>query len=255
MSLIETTLLIRASEGQMPVHVARPADAQMHPLILIYMDVNGIRAELKRFAARIAAAGYCVLLPDFYYRFGEGVHFDHTIPVHERPQADIDRLLAVMNALTDHAVLADTVALLEQVRREPYASQGAAGCVGYCMGGRHVMRAMTHLPQYFAAGAAHFPTYAVSEAADAPYRELRRGLGSFYFCFGARDNLITAGHVVTLRARLDELGSDYELTVHPNAGHGYAFSERRSGYDREAAEYDWQRTLALFARVLPPSSG
>ena len=36
------------------------------------MDAPGIREELHEMARRVATTGYCVLLPNLYYRAGSG---------------------------------------------------------------------------------------------------------------------------------------------------------------------------------------
>jgi len=170
--------------------------------------------------------------------------------VHERPKAEIERLLAVMNRLTDEMVVADTRTLIQTLRAEPGSHQGRAGCSGYCMGGRHVVRVMAQLPELFAAGCAHYPTYVVTDVADAPYRSLGQAQGSFYVCIGGQDWLMSAQTIARLREALQQSGCQFEFKVHPDAGHGYSFPEKGAIYQHDAAEYDWQRCIELFRAVL-----
>jgi carboxymethylenebutenolidase len=246
----ESSLEVRTADGLMPVYVARPTAGGPYPIVVVYMDVNGIRDELKRFTLRFASAGLHAVLPDFYYRLGSNIAFDHRTPIHERSKQDIERVVAVMNSLTDDMVIADSGTLIATLRAQQAVHQGPAGCVGYCMGGRHVVRVMTALPQLFAAGSAHYPTHVVTDAADAPYRQLARARGRFYFCMGDQDWLLTPAVIAQLRDALENSGSRYELKIHAGAGHGYSFPEKGVVYNHEAAEYDWSRTIELFHTTL-----
>lgn len=243
---------IATPDGRMPVFGVHPASAPSDawPLVVMFMDVNGVRAELKAFAARYARAGLHVVLPDLYHHFGEGIAFDARIPIHERPKAEIDQILALLDKLTDELVLSDTAALVEGLRAARLASSARAGCVGYCMGGRHVLRAMCERPDLFAAGAALFPTYAVTEALDAPYRRLDRAQGRLYIAVGGDDHLMPPDQIAQLRSAVEAIAGRAELAVHPGAGHAYAFPDRPTVYRPEAAEQDWTRAIALFTDAL-----
>ena len=251
MTITAYSLDIATPSGTMPVHGVHPAakPAQAWPLVVMFMDVNGVRPELKAFAERYAREGFNVVLPDLYYRFGENISFDARTPVHERPQPEIDRLVALMTALTDDLVIEDAAALVEGLRTAGKTAEGPVGCVGYCMGGRHVLRVMCERPDLFFAGAAHFPTYAVTDQPDAPYRRLGQARGPIYIALGGSDQLMPPDHMATLRHAVEALDQDIELVVHPGAGHAYAFPERPSTYRPEAAEQDWAKSFLLFAKL------
>ena len=86
--LQERTAEIATADGKMRTFVAWPDGAGSYPVVLLYMDSVGFREELRDFARRFAANGYCALLPDLYYRIG-GISFDP----HE-PWLQSDRTLA-----------------------------------------------------------------------------------------------------------------------------------------------------------------
>ena len=52
----------------MDTFVTQPDEGGPHPIVLFYMDAIGVREELKDMARRIGTAGYCVLLPNLFYR-------------------------------------------------------------------------------------------------------------------------------------------------------------------------------------------
>ncbi len=66
---------VTTPDGQMECFVAHPDGQGPFPPVILYMDVPGIREELRDFSRRIASQGYFSVLPDLYYRDGK-VRFD-----------------------------------------------------------------------------------------------------------------------------------------------------------------------------------
>ena len=69
--MIEQTLDIatkRRRDGDL--HRAIRSAAGRIRAVLLLMDAPGIREELRDMARRLATVGYCVLLPNLYYRAG-----------------------------------------------------------------------------------------------------------------------------------------------------------------------------------------
>ena len=67
--MIEETFDIAARDGAMETFLCQPERGE-HPAVLFLMDAPGIREELRDMARRLASVGYCVLLPNLYYRAG-----------------------------------------------------------------------------------------------------------------------------------------------------------------------------------------
>ena len=63
-------IAVRTGAGEMPVHIARGGASTRVPLVVFYMDALGWRDELRQMAARIAALGYFVAMPNLFYRAG-----------------------------------------------------------------------------------------------------------------------------------------------------------------------------------------
>ena len=66
--MIEHHLDIPTADGAMSAFVVHPDEGGPFPVVLFYMDAPGKREELHDMARRLAAVGYCVLLPNLYYR-------------------------------------------------------------------------------------------------------------------------------------------------------------------------------------------
>ncbi|MGH6966119.1 MAG: dienelactone hydrolase family protein, partial [Phenylobacterium sp.] len=68
--MIERTVDITTRDGAMTTFVVHPDRGGPYPAILLFMDAPGIREELRDMARRFATGGYCVMLPNLYYRKG-----------------------------------------------------------------------------------------------------------------------------------------------------------------------------------------
>src|SRR5689334_25138643 len=68
--MIDQQVDIQTADGRVSTFVTHPERGGPYPLILFYMDAPGIREELRDMARRFATVGYCVMLPNLYYRAG-----------------------------------------------------------------------------------------------------------------------------------------------------------------------------------------
>ena len=104
--MIEQQVDVATADGQMSTFVCHPERRGPFPVILFLMDAPGIREELRDMARRLATTGYCVLLPNLYYRSGvdELGEFIGREDVREK-------LFALMARLSMSLVIADCDAL------------------------------------------------------------------------------------------------------------------------------------------------
>ena len=66
--MIEAEIDVQTADGVMNTFVTRPDGDGPFPLVIFLMDAPGKREELHDMARRIATVGYCVMLPNLYYR-------------------------------------------------------------------------------------------------------------------------------------------------------------------------------------------
>src|SRR5712691_8022410 len=108
--MIDETVDIGTADGQMETFVCRPERGGPHPAVFFLMDAPGIREELRDMARRLAAAGYCVLLPNLYYRAGRDTMFGPDVL--EKGSAERERMRAVRTKMTIPPVMQDIAAML-----------------------------------------------------------------------------------------------------------------------------------------------
>jgi carboxymethylenebutenolidase len=235
-TMIESTEDIATPDGAMETFIARP-DRGTYPAVLMLMDAPGIREELYDMARRLATVGYCVLLPNLYYRAGPDTKFGPDVLV--KQSAEWTAMRAIRTGMTIPPVMSDVAAMLGHLDRAGIAAPGAVGVHGYCMSG----------PYALAAAASFYGTWLVSDAEESPHATLGQTAGELYISCAETDDLAPPEMVAELQRLFDASGARGEIEIHPGTHHGFAFPGRWC-YDKPAAERHWERLIALYRRNL-----
>jgi carboxymethylenebutenolidase len=256
--MIGKTVEISTPDGTMDGYAALPVGGGEFPLVVLLMDVWGLRDELFAIAHRVASQGYYCVAPNLFYRDGKVryerrnadgkmVSFD-TLPV--ALQAEIR---SHADKLSRQTARTDIAAILDFCRGEPVAG-GPAGTFGFCMGGRLAFHAGQEFPQRFRANASLHGTRLVSDAAGSPHRLAHVMRGEMYCGYGAKDRFAPPETIAEIAQAFKPCTDvSYRSNVHAQAGHGYALPDRDI-YDHDAAEKDWIEIFAMFGRQLGQSA-
>ncbi|HUS97203.1 MAG TPA: dienelactone hydrolase family protein [Hyphomicrobiaceae bacterium] len=244
--MIETTLDISTQAGAMETFICRP-ERSAYPAVLLLMDAPGIREELRDMARRLATVGYCVLLPNLYYRAGRDTLFGADVLSHG--SAEHTRMRAVRTKMTIPPVMDDIASLIAYADQLVEVKKGAVGIHGYCMSGPYALAAAARYPDRIAAAASFYGTWLVSDAEESPHLTLAKAKGELYIACAEFDDLAPLPMVDELKALFDKSGNPGELEIFPGVHHGFGFPQRRI-YDQQAAERHWERLIALYRRRL-----
>jgi carboxymethylenebutenolidase len=238
---------IETPEGVAPCRVYHPERAGTWPAVIWYMDGMGIRPSLLGMAQRLAAEGYCVLVPDLYYRGGAYPPFDHAT-LQDDP-AEQARIMELVRMVTNAGAMGDTAAFLDFFDRQPEVRGRAVGCVGYCMGGPLALCAAGTFPERIAAAASFHGANLATDRPDSPHLLAPKIRARVYVGVAEIDPYLFPGETPRIDAALREAGVDYTLEMYPGRKHGFAL-DGSHGYEREAYERHWQRLLDLFRATL-----
>lgn len=256
--MIGNEIDIPTPDGTMDGYAAHPDGPGKFALVVLFMDIWGLREELFAIARRIAGHGYYCVVPNLFYREGK-IRYERrnadgkmvsyvTLPIaRQKEMSSHSQRLSRQTARTDIA------AILNFCRNQP-VDGGAAGSVGFCMGGRLAFHAAQEFPDRFQANASLHGTRLVSDAADSPHRMAHLMRGEIYCGYGERDRFAPAETRVALAqafAACDDV--IYRSNLHAGADHGYALPDR-DVYDGGAVESDWREIFAMFERQLARST-
>ena len=244
--MLEQTLDIAGKDGAMATFICRP-ERGSHPAVVLLMDAPGIREELRDMARRLASVGYCVLLPNLYYRAGRDTIYGPEVLVHG--SAEHQRMRAVRTKMTIPPVMDDVAAMLAFIDAADGVKRGPVGVHGYCMSGPYALAAAARYPDRVAAAASFYGTWLVSDAVESPHRSFAKVKGELYIACAEIDELAPLAMVAELRTLFEQAGSPGELEIYPGVHHGFAFPQRKV-YDKAAAERHWERLIGLYRRRL-----
>jgi carboxymethylenebutenolidase len=240
-------------------YAAHPDGDGPFPLVLMFMDVWGLREELFALARGVADHGYYCLLANLFYREGK-IRFERRnadgkmASFGTLPPALQEEMRGHSSKVDRPRMRLDIAAMLAFCRNEPVAA-GPAGSVGFCLGGRAAFYAGQEFPERFVANASLHGTNLVTAAADSPHALVGRMRGEVYCGQGALDRMSTPEIVAALdRAFAANPDVVYRRHVHAGAHHGYSLPDRDI-HAAEATATDWREIFAMFGRALAPSAG
>jgi carboxymethylenebutenolidase len=237
---------IRTRDGECPTHVLTPDGAGPWPAVIFYMDGLAMRPTLVEMAARLAASGYVVLLPDMFYRYGPYPPLDPKIVF----AGDFRKSVGPIMSTTNYRKAAeDTEGFLAYLDSRDDVAGKAIGTTGYCMGGGMSLTVAGTYPDRVAAAASFHGGGLASDDPISPHL-LAPQIEAEVYVAGADND---AGYPVEMEAKLDKALTDAGVThvceIYPGAAHGWMMPDFPI-YDEAAAERGWAELLALYARTL-----
>ena len=247
--MIEQTVDIATKDGATTTFIVHPEREGPYPIVLFFMDAPAIREELRDMARRIATAGYYVMLPNLYYRSGV-MELADLQPPPPNPEAWRARMFELMGSLSIPMIMSDADALLAYADRDPAASKGKIGTLGYCMSGQYAINFAARYPDRVGAAASIYGVQLVTDRADSPHLAAQTAKGELYFACAEHDTYAPLEMVEALDQSVKTNKVNAEVELYPDVHHGFAFPQRGAVYDKPAAERHWERLFALWKRTL-----
>jgi len=132
------TIKIDAADGsgQFDALVEEPAARPAGAMVLI-QEIFGVNDAMRATAAQVAALGFFAVVPDLFWRLEPGVNLT------DKTDAEWQKAFALMNAFDQAKGVEDLKATLAAARALP-GSNGRAGTMGFCLGGRLAFMMATH---------------------------------------------------------------------------------------------------------------
>jgi carboxymethylenebutenolidase len=242
--VIEHHLDIPTADGAMNTFVVHPEEGPPAPVVLLYMDAPGKREELHDMARRLAAVGYCVVLPNLYYRTTRDFWLKERTPEN---MAHMFSLMATLDAATTRC---DTQAMLKWLDSHAHVDASRIGAVGYCMSGPFVMWAAAEFPDRLNCIASIHGANMATDKPDSPHRMAPMIRCESYFACAEIDKWAPPADIQMLQQSLEAAGTPHRIEWYPGVEHGFVFPLRAGIYNRPAAERHWERLYSLFARTL-----
>jgi carboxymethylenebutenolidase len=247
----QASIDIPAADGAADGYFVKPGGPGPYPGILLFMDAFGVRPRLREMADRIAARGYAVLVPNLFYRNqASPLVSPEELSDAEKRGAAFGRLMPMMQTLTADRVIADTNAYLDFLAAQDGVAPGPAGAVGYCMGGRNALIAMSALPDRIAVLGSFHAGRVVTEEENSPHLAVGSITGEVYFGHADNDGSMTPENIAALEKALTEAGVKHTSELYEGAPHGFTMSDTAM-YDEAGEQRHWVALFDLLDRALP----
>jgi carboxymethylenebutenolidase len=238
-------VMITTKDGDCPCFVLTPAHAEKSPAVIFYMDAGGIRPAIVKMAERLAGAGFVVLLPDLFYRFGP---YGPLVPA-EVFQGDVMAILGPLMASTDNArAAADTEAFLVYLKTRSDIV-GRFGAVGFCMGGGMALTAGATFSDRFGAVSSFHGGNLASEDPMSPHRMVSGLKSEVYIAAADHDDFYPPAMAEKLEDALKSAGVRYRSETYVGAAHGWMMPDFPV-FNETAAERGWNEMTTFFDRAL-----
>jgi carboxymethylenebutenolidase len=208
-------------------YLAQPDDGARHPAVIVIQEWWGLDGHIKSIADRLAREGFVALAPDLYHgQFAT--------------EPDEARKLA-MNMNREQAIK-DLLGAVKYLQSLTNVAPKRVGCIGFCMGGSMTLALAAATPDIAAAA----PFYA---GFQPPAEDLAKIEAEMFCAFGADDGGIPIENVDKFESVLKNANRNAVVKTYEGAPHSF-FNDTRDSYRPAAAKDAWERSLALFQRVL-----
>ena len=218
-----------------------------HPAVIMWPDIAGLRDAYKTMAARLASAGYAVLVVNHYYRGATAPVLDSLVAWRTpEGQAKLKPLIA---GITPAGTMSDARAFVAWLDAQSEVNTAKKiGTCGYCMGGPYTVRTAAAVPTRVGAAASFHGAGLVGEGPDSPINLLARTTAGFLIAIAQNDDASAPEEKTALIAAAKAAGRPAEVEVYP-AQHGWCTIDAPI-YDKVQADKAWARMLALYAANL-----
>lgn len=202
-------------------YLATP-DGGTGPGLIVVQEWWGLDDGIKGMADRLASNGFVALAPDLYH--GELAEHD-----------EMDKAGALMQSLPPDRAARDMSGAVDFLADHEATTGDALGVVGFCMGGMLTFVLAATRPDRIKAAV---PFYGYPSGDDAPdFSAIEAAISGH---FAENDDFFGPDGAKELEDKLQALGKDATLTVHPGTGHAFMSPhDAMDSYDEELAEKLW----------------
>jgi carboxymethylenebutenolidase len=240
--MAETINIAGHGGDRIEAYLARPLGPGPFGGVVVIHHMPGYDEGTKEITRKFAAHGYTAICPNLYTR--------------EAPGASPDDAAAAARALggvPDERLVGDVLGAVTFLRAQ-LNSNGKAGTIGYCSGGRQSFLAACSLPLDAAVDC--YGAFIVGTPPEGialkvgPIVHLAKDLSCpLLGLFGEDDKHPSPDQVAELEQALAAAGKMFEFHSYEGAGHGF-FSVDRPAYRPEAAKDGWQKIWDFYGRYL-----
>ena len=203
------------------------------PGVVVVQEWWGLDPSIKQTADRIGAAGFVALVPDLFH----GEIAEHT---------EMDKAARLLAELPPDRAARDMSGAVDFLAGHDSVTGAGIGVVGFCMGGMLAWLLAAQRPDKVKAVLAF---YGYPQGDNEPdWSGLQAAVRGH---MAENDDFFGPDGARALESKLQGMGKDVELTVHPGTGHAFMGPHNALGtLNEELAEQIWPEALAFLHEQL-----
>jgi carboxymethylenebutenolidase len=205
-----------------------PAGKGPFPALIVIHEWWGLNDWVKEQASKLADQGYVTLAVDLY---------------RGKVATTPDMAHEIMRGVPEDRAKRDLHAAFEFLASQPNVKKDRIGSIGWCMGGGYSLDVALQEPT-LAATVINYGHLATDTDALKKINAPILGL------FGGQDHGITPDDVKKFEASMKTLRKQIDITIYPDAGHGFENPNNKDGYRAADADDAWDRTTDFLTAVL-----
>ena len=213
--------------GEVRAYLARPKGEGNLPAVVVIHENRGLNAHIEDVNRRVALEGFLAMAPDALS------------PVGGTPQ-DPDRARSLMGKLDGESTIKNYVAAVKYLKTHSM-STGRVGVVGFCWGGGMANQVAVNSPDLVAA----VPYYGLQAAAE----DVPKIKAALLLHYAGLDERINKG-IPAFEAALKAAAVNYQIYMYAGAKHAFNNDTSAERYNKEAADFAWQRTISFLKQKL-----
>ena len=215
---------------------------QLRRGVLYLTDIGGVRRAPREAAARLAAEGFAVLLPNIFFRVGEPPFFTPPLNFSDpEVRAKFGQLVASMPA--SH-MEQDGGRYVDFLAAQPETADMKIAVIGHCFTGAMALRTAAARPDRVGVAASLHGGRLYTDAPDSPHLVLPRVKARLYFGHAVNDGSMPQEAIDKLGGALSDWDGRYENEVYEGAKHGWT-SKDSPVYNEAQAERAFAKLLEL----------
>jgi carboxymethylenebutenolidase len=192
--MIEQKIQISTPDGVVTGLLFHPDGDGPWPGVIQMTDIGGIRPAQEDMARRLAAEGYCVLMPNVFFRSGRPPMFD--AETRSNNELRMKRFRELGEPLTPNVEESDATIYVDFLASQESVAEGAFGVVGYCFTGSFALRTAAARPDKIAAIASFHGAGLYNDEPTSPHRILPRVKARLYFGHAVEDRSMPSQAII-----------------------------------------------------------
>ncbi|WP_397413984.1 dienelactone hydrolase family protein [Phenylobacterium sp.] len=243
-AVVETDVQVKTPDGLADAALFHPEGKGKWPAVLIWCDFLSLRPVFREMGRRLAAEGYVVLVPNFYYRTRKAPVFEGAFNfASPEDRAKIAPMRAQLDAA---AVDRDAPAYIAFLDAQPQTDRKKKiGVQGYCMGGPLTFRTAALSPSRVGAAASFHSGALVTTEPSSPHLGIASSRAAYLVATADNDDKQRPAEKDQLKAAFAAAGRTATVEVYTGANHGWCVPGSPV-YNQAAAEKAWAELLKLY---------